>query len=130
MDQTIYTVLNFDKSAEVSEVPHPALHFRAHLVALIERSPGIILNLLHSQTDAPCLGIYGKHFNLDRISGIDYLAGVLHAFGPAHFRNMDQTLNAVFELYESAVVSNAGNLACDTRMEWKTLLYRRPGIRQ
>src|SRR5947207_14819145 len=130
MDQAIDAILDFNKSAEVSQVTHAALHARAYLIAFIECAPGIFLNLLHSQANASGLRINGKHFNLDCISRTDYLAGMLDAFGPAHLRNMDQALNAVFELYESTVIGNAGNLTGHTSVQWKALFDRGPWIRQ
>ena len=65
-----------------------------------------------------------------RSPGIDYLARMLDAFGPAHFRNMNQTFNAVFEFDERAVISNARNSSIHSRADRKTFFDAGPWIRQ
>ena len=50
------------------------------------------------------LSDHAKNFNLNQVSRVHYLARVLNAFGPAHFRHMDQTFNAALKLDEGAVI--------------------------
>ena len=77
MNQAIYAIFNFDEGAKVRQVSHPSVDPTANLVTLIQSLPGIILNLLHAQTDAARFWIDAQNFNFDVISGIDDLAGML-----------------------------------------------------
>src|SRR6266850_1070081 len=101
--QTVNAVFDFDEGSEIREVADATVHPRTHLIALIQSSPGVILNLFHAEADAPSLGVNGKHFNFDRITRINQLARMLDPFGPTHLRHVDQTLDTVFKFYERAV---------------------------
>src|SRR5687767_145892 len=127
--QPVDAILDFDKRAKVSQVAHAAVHSAAHLVTIVQGLPGVILNLLHAQTDAPRFRINAQDFNFDAISGINNLAGMLDAFRPAHFGDVYQSLDSTFQLNESAIVRNTRDFSADTRADWKTLFHARPGIR-
>ena len=110
MDQPINAVLHFNERAKVRQIPDPPLNARAHLITFVQRLPGIILNLFHSQADSPGLWIYAEDFDYHFIAGVHKFAGMLNAFGPAHLGNMDQTFDAGFQFDEGAVVRHAGHL--------------------
>src|ERR1044072_8652138 len=97
MDQSVDSVLNLDKSTEVREIPDAAVHACADLITLVQRLPRVFLHLLHAEADATRPWIDAQHFNLNHVTRINYLARMLDAFGPAHFRNMDQPFNAPLE---------------------------------
>src|SRR5690349_10828821 len=96
----------------------------------MRRLPRVLLHLLHAETDAARARIDAQHFNLDHVAGIDYLARMLHALGPAHLRNMDETFNARLELNKRTVISNACNASTHTRTNRKTFLDAGPRIGQ
>src|SRR6266581_4717940 len=130
MDESVNSVFNLNKSAKVSQIADPAVNPRANLVAFTEGAPGIVLDLLHSQADTPRLGINAENFNLNGVARPDDFAGVLNSFGPAHFGNVDQTLDSGFKFHEGAIVCDANDFTCQTRPDGKTFLDRFPGIGQ
>src|ERR1051325_4998708 len=129
MDQTVHPIFDFDEGAEICQVPDTAMDPCAYLITLVKRLPGIVLYLFHSQADAPRLWIDAENFNFDCISGIDQFAWVFDAFGPAHFRNMDQTFNAILEFNKGAVIGNAGDAARHAAANRKSFVHTGPGIR-
>src|SRR5678815_2660546 len=100
MDQTVNAIFNLNKGTEVSKIPDATVNARADLVTLVQRLPRILLHLLHAETDAPRSWINAEHFNLDQVAGINYLARMLDALGPAHLGNMDQSFHAALEFYK------------------------------
>src|SRR2546421_8935357 len=130
MYQPVNALFDFDKGAEVSQIPYSAVHTGAHLVTIPKRLPGIILNLFHAETNTPGLWIDTEHFDLHGIAGIYQLTGMLNAFGPAHLRNVHQAFNARFKFNECAIVCHAGDLTSQSGGRRKTLVDRLPGIWQ
>src|SRR5687767_1089494 len=130
VDQTIDSVFHFDEGAEVGEIAHSSLNSRADLITLIKCLPGIILHLLHSQANAAGLRIDAEDLNNNFIARVHKFAGMLHAFGPAHFRNVDQPFNARFQFDERTVISYAGNFPVQLFANWKPLFNAAPGIGQ
>src|SRR6185503_13405578 len=114
MDQTVNAVFNLDKSTEVGKVPDAAVYARADLITLVQRLPWILLHLLHAQADASRSWIHAKHFNLDHVDGINYLARMFDALGPAHLGNMDQSFDTALEFDKRAVISNARDFSRHT----------------
>src|SRR5215211_2149109 len=104
------------------------MNTRANLVTLVQRLPGVLLHLLHAETDATGSRIDTQHFNLDQVSRVDNLARVLHALGPAHLRNMDEAFNTGLEFDERAVVSHARNPSVHARTHRETFLDTGPRI--
>src|SRR6185436_19055326 len=102
------------------------MHASAHLVTIAERAPGVLLHLLHTEADASALRIHSQHFHVDNITGINNLAGVLDAFRPTHFRNMDQTFHAWLEFHKRTVVSNAGDSSIHPSVEGETFFDALP----
>ena len=78
----------------------------ANLITLMQRLPRILLNLFHAQTDPTRFRVDAEHLYFDRVTGINYLARVLHALRPTHLGDVHQSLNAAFELNERTVISN------------------------
>src|SRR6266851_9690510 len=109
MNQSIDSILNFNESSEVGQVSHATVNTRSYLIALVQGLPGIVLNLFHSQANSASFWINAQHFNFNGVAGVNQLTGMLYTFRPAHLGNMDQPFDAIFKLYESAVVSDACN---------------------
>src|SRR5262245_27202816 len=55
--------------------------------------------------------------DLDLFADVDQLAGVVDALGPAHLGDVDQSLDALFELDEGAVTHDVDNLANDPSLD-------------
>src|SRR6185312_3591647 len=90
-------------------------------VTLAEVFPGVFQKLFHAQGDATVGRVDAKDDGLDIVAGLDQLRGVLEALGPGHFREMDQALDTLLELDESAIVGNREHPAVDSRADWITL---------
>src|SRR5690349_12572229 len=103
---------------------------RADLVTFMQRLPGVLLHLLHAETDTTRTRIDTQHFNLDQVARIDNLAWMLHTLGPAHLRNVDQTFNARLEFNKGTVISNTRNASAYARTDRETLFDAGPRIRQ
>ena len=61
--------------------------------------------------------------------GVNHLRGVLHALGPGHFADVDQTLNALLELNERTVVGDGEDATANLRTDGVTLGGVEPRIR-
>src|SRR5438552_4994442 len=130
MNQTVNPILDFDESPEVSKVADSAMHASSYLIAVAECLPGIVLSLLHPQTNPAGLWIDAQHLNFNGVSGIHELTRMLYALGPTHLGNVHQTFDARFQFYERAVVGNAGDLTIQPRGRRKAFFNRLPGIGQ
>src|SRR5437867_341534 len=86
----------------------------ADVIPLSNCLPGILLHLLHPETHAASPWIYAQHLDLDSVARTHDFARVLDALGPAHLRNMHQSLDPRFQFYESSIISYARNLPRDT----------------
>src|SRR2546422_5175988 len=103
--------LELDERAEIGEVPDAPQHARAGLVALLDRRPGIGLDLLHAERDPLGGAVDVEHDHLDVVADIDELRGMADAPGPGHLGNVDEPFHAGLELDERAVVGEAHDLA-------------------
>jgi len=106
-----------DEQAERRDVADRTLDDGAFGVAGEEDIPGIVLGLLEAQGDAPLLGIDLEDLHVDLLAGRDDLAGMDVFLGPAHLRDVDQTLDAGFQLNEGAVVGDVGDRALEARAD-------------
>ena len=66
---------------------------------------------LRPRRDAALGGVDVQHHHLDFLRGGDDLAGMDVLLGPGHFRDVDQALDAGFQLHEGAVVGDVGDAA-------------------
>jgi hypothetical protein len=66
--------------------------------------------------------------DLDLVAGLDHLAGVVDARGPAHLRDVDQALDARLQLHEGAVAHHVDDLAGDARADGVLLGDLLPGV--
>src|SRR5213080_1328344 len=130
MDKAVHTVFNLDESAEVGQIAHAAMYAIADVIPLSNCLPGILLHLLHPETHAASPWIYAQHLDFDSVARTHDFARVLDALGPAHLRNMHQSLDPRFQFYESSIISYARNLPRDPSGGRKALLDCFPRIGQ
>src|SRR6185369_15398436 len=64
------------------------------------------------------------------VAGIDDLARMLDALGPAHLRNVHQSFNAALQLDEGAVISHARHASIHAAADRETLFDAGPRIRK
>ena len=128
MNQTVNAVLNFNKRAEVSEVAHPAFDGRAHGILLMQRIPRISSELPHAQRNAAFLRMHVQHHAVHMVANIHQLRGMLHAFGPRHFADVHQSLDALLQFDKRAVVSHADDASANVCADGITMFGVKPWI--
>src|SRR5258706_5881801 len=128
VDQTVDVFFNLDERAELGEVADLALDLRADRILLGQLVPRIGLHLLEAEGDAPRRGIDAEDHRVHRVADVENLRRVLDALAPRHLGDVDEPLDARFELDERAVVGQADNLAAHARANGIPLLHGRPWI--
>src|SRR5258708_39723023 len=88
MHEAVNTIFDFDKRTKVCQVANPAVDPESNFVPVTKSIPGIRLNLFHPEANAPGLWIDAQYLDIDRVTDIYQLAGMLDTLGPAHFRYM------------------------------------------
>src|SRR5581483_1163572 len=111
MDEAVKAVLDFDKRAELHNVPHFSGHDGADGVFLRRLEPRIGLRLLHDERNAPVAGFDVQHHDVHFVADLRDLRRMLQLFRPAHFGDVHQAFDALFELDEGAVIHDAHDLA-------------------
>jgi hypothetical protein len=89
------------------------------------RVPGVDLGLLHAEADLLLVLVDLEDDDFDFVADADDLGRVVDAAGPAHLGDVDQALDAVFELHERAVGHDVDDLARDARAD-RVALPRSP----
>ena len=79
VNEAVNSIFDLYEGAEVREVTDPAMDASTYSVAVAERLPGIVLHLLHAQTNAPGFWIHAEHLNFDGVSSIDDLTRMFDA---------------------------------------------------
>jgi hypothetical protein len=79
--------------------------------------PRIIIALFETQRDATFLGIDFQHHDFNFLTGGNDFARMDIFLHPAHFRDMDEAFNAVFQFHKSTVIGDVGDAAGDPRIE-------------
>src|SRR5690606_15396987 len=102
---------------------------RALRVRREEAIPRVLLGLLETKADAALVGVDLEHLHVDLLAGRDDLAGMRVLLGPAHFRDVDQALDARLELNERAVISDIPARAREARVDRLLGLDALPRIR-
>src|SRR5690242_18410203 len=92
--------------------------------------PRILLELLEAERDATFGWIYIEHNRLNFIAGLHDLRRMLHPLRPGHLADVDETLNALLQLYKSTVVGNAENASTNVRTDRVALCCVEPRIRR
>src|SRR5690606_27689830 len=126
--QAVHALLDADEHAEVGDVADLALDDRADGVLVLEERPGVLLDLLHAQRDALGLRIDVEDHGLHLLTDLEHLAGVLEPLGPGHLGDVDQTLDALLDLDERAVVGEGDDLARHAGADRVLLVGAVPGI--
>src|SRR6185369_13807722 len=87
------------------------LHHGTRRVLLGELLVRVRLELLHAERDPVLLDVDVEHDRLDHVADRDHLRRMLDPAGPRHLGDVDQTLDALLELDEGAVVLERDDLA-------------------
>src|SRR5262249_54996984 len=128
VDQAVEAVFDFDEGAEFGDVSNPAGYHGADRVLLGGQQPRIGLRLLDAGRDAAVPGVDCELQHLRLFSFPGTLRRVHGFLRPAHFADVHQTLDALFDLYENAVVNDADDLALVLAARQVFLSGVRPGV--
>ncbi len=107
MNQPVHPFLDFDKSTEVGEVPHPAFDNRTHTAALAQGGPRVRQRLLQAERNTPLSSIHIQDPYFHVVTCCYDFGGMLGALTPGHFRDVDEALDTGFKFYEGSVVGDA-----------------------
>ena len=113
MNQAIDAKLDFDESTERGEIPDLPRDPRSGRILLGQRQPGVLLGLFDAERDFLLTRIDAKNDRFDLVIDGDELRRVPHVAGPAHLGDMNQSLDALLQLDESAVVGDRDDPAND-----------------
>ena len=114
--------------AMVQHAADVALEGMTHGVFLGQRGPWVISHLLDTQADATLAGVDVQDLDLDAVTAFEHFLGMTHAPGPAHVRDVDQAVDAVFHLDEGAEVGQVADFALNDRTNRIPLDEGNPGI--
>ena len=93
MDQAVHTGNDLSKGAEGHQLDDLHLDHIANLVLVQENVPGVGLGGLVAQGDLLLLGIVGDDKDLDLVTHLDHLGGILDAV-PGQLRDMHHAVHA------------------------------------
>ena len=113
VDHAVDVALEADEQAEFGDVLDLALDLAAGRILLGEDHPGIVLGLLEAERDAALDRVDLEDLDGDLLGRGQDLARVDVLLGPAHLGDVDEALDAVLELDESAVIGDVGDPALD-----------------
>src|SRR5882757_3041486 len=116
MHQAVDAAGQADEYAEIGDRFDLAADLVAAVVIVGEFLPRIGLALLDAQADAPALLVDVEHHDFDFLPNVHDLRRVDVLVGPIHFRDVHQTLDALFDFNEAAVVGDIRHLAEQTRI--------------
>ena len=117
MEQAIDAFFDLDERTVVRQVANAAFDHRARRVAVGDLVPRVRLRLLHAERDLLLLLVDIENLHLDLLVDMHQLARMADALGPAHFADVHQTFDAVFELHERAVAHHVDHGALHRRAD-------------
>src|SRR5262249_12508845 len=126
--QPVDPFLDLDKCPEIGHVADTPFHHAAHAVAGIDGGPRIGLQLLQPQRNAALLGMYLEHHGLHLIAALHHFRRMFHPPRPGHLADVNEALDAGFQLDKSAVVGNVHYPADDAPVHRIAFRHRFPGV--
>src|SRR3981189_3177910 len=130
MHHAVDIALEPEEQAKLGLVLDLAFDRRSHREFLDEHFPGIAHGLLEAERNPALDRIDFQNLHFDFLRGRNDLAGVHVLFGPRHFRNVDQALDARLQFDARAVVGDVGDAAGEARIEGILRLDALPRIIQ
>ena len=106
MDKPVDAFFKLDKRAKVGDVSHAAVNLATDRIAEIDRVPRIVLELLHAEADAFFDRVDAEHLHLDLLALMEQALRALRTARPRDLRNMNEALDAGFELDKNAVIGD------------------------
>ena len=129
MNQTVDSLINTDEDTEISDVLDLTFDDCTDRELLANHFPWIRLNLLETEGDTAIRNIQSQDNSLNLVTYRKNLVWMLDTLGPAHFRDVDQAFNAIFQLNECAVVREADYFALNLTTNRVNAFNFQPWIR-
>src|SRR5436190_12173461 len=128
VQEAVHAGFELDERAEVREPDDLAGDARAHRVALGDRRPRVVLDLLEPERDPLILLVDVEDLRLDLLLLLENFRRVADAAGPRHVGDVQEAVHAGLELDERAEVGQVAHLPRDPRPRAVALLDRRPRV--
>src|SRR6266508_649339 len=128
MAQAFQAVAQFDKSAEAGKAGNLAFDDIARFVCRHKIVPRIRLQVFNRKRHSPVVRIDSRDNGIDLLALFQNFAGMLHSTRPGNIRDMDQPVNAVFDLNECSEVSQIPHAAMNPITDMITLANGLPWI--
>ncbi len=120
--------LELHEGAVGGHVADLAANLLADDVALLDLIPRIRLELTDAEGDLLILLVDAENHSLDVLTKGEDVGRTGDTLGPGELRDVDKTLDAFFDLNESAVGHEIGDLALDLLANRKALFETIPGV--
>src|SRR5467141_205243 len=117
MHHAVDIALEPEEQTELGLVLDLAFDRRSDREFFDEHFPGIAHGLLEAERNPALDRIDFENLHFDFLRGRNDLAGVHVLFGPRHFRNVDQALDARLQFDERTVVGDVGDAAVEARVQ-------------
>src|SRR6185295_12115255 len=130
VNESVNTIFNLDKRAEVRQRANLARNTRADAIANRQSLPRIGGDLLDAEAYSAAVRIGFEHDGFDFLADREQLRRMLQPFRPGHLGYVHKALDTRFNFNERAVVSQADDLAAHVRVFRETLGNALPRIRQ
>ena len=129
MDQPINPFIKPDERPKICHTLDLPFDLGPLRVFLFDDIPGVCGRLFHAQRNLPAMLVHVKNLGFDRFpSGHDF--GWMADFvRPGHLRDMNQPLDAGFQLHKSPIIGQADHFSLHTAPFRVFFFYLGPGIR-
>ena len=111
MNQTVDAGDDLDERTKVGQIPDHTFDLAADAIGLRDLLPGVGLGRSQRKREATLVDIDLGDHDLDLLFNFEDRARVLYLLCPRHFTDVDQSLDALLEDDEGAIVNNADHLA-------------------
>ena len=127
-DESLHSLPQIHDHSPVLDARDARVRFEALDIARHQPRPGVLVQLLDSERNTLVVGVHVQHHDLDLGALPHHLGGVFDAPGPAHVRNVNQTVYSGFDLHERPEGSEVSDGSCEPRPVGVLQRQREPGI--
>ncbi len=114
VQQPFEVFLHLHKCAEIGGLGDSSSHHRSDGVSIGNiTNPGVLLHLLETEGNPLAILVDLKNHGMNLLTLLQLLGGVDDLAGPGHVTDMEQTIDAVLQLDECAVIGEVANLSAD-----------------
>ena len=129
MQETFQAIFKFDEDAEVGDLGDGSLDNHSRAICTWNRfNPRIFRQLLDAKTNALLLLIDFDDHALDLVALLKGFVWMRDFLGPRHVRDVQQSVDASFDLDERAIVGEISDFTGDDRSKWIMLCNKIPWI--